>query len=169
MKCTLTAIVLLVILAGCSAFRPAVGDPVAGDESVKRTEAVEADPVKMNDKIIVSREIKSAHADKISFSISDLEVVEKNNGVLISLNYKGDDPNSNISSFFSGDSFFNISFYKGKFSDSIKNYVYNKSVVRSVKFFEFGDSVQITLRLKKDYNSSNITSGKGKIIISVYN
>jgi len=169
MKSTVLAAVFMVIIAGCSTFRPAVGDPVARDESIKRTKAAAVDPVKMNDKIIVSREKKSTHADKISFSISDLEVIEKNNGVMISLNYKGDDPNSNISSFFSGDSFFNISFYKGKFSDSIKDFVYNKSVVRSVKFFEFGDSVQITLRLKKDYNSSNITSGNGKIIISVYN
>ncbi|HXK49474.1 MAG TPA: hypothetical protein PKW56_03325 [Clostridiales bacterium] len=169
MKYTVLAAILTVILAGCSAFRPVVGDPVARDESIKKTEAVEVDPAKMNDKIIVSSEKKSTHADKISFSISDLEVVEKNNGVLISLNYKGDDPVSNISSFFSGDSFFNISFYKGKFSDSIKNYVYNKSVVRSVKFFEFGDSVQITLRLKKDYNSSDISTVKGKIIISVFN
>jgi hypothetical protein len=169
MKKILIITVFAVIFAGCSGFRPAVGDPVGRDESVRKTDLTEAKPISKQDKINVSQEKRQTPADRLSYSVSDLDIAEKNNGVMITLNYRGDDPKSNITTFFSGDNFFNISLYKGSFTESVKNYIFNKSVVSTVKFFEFKDSIQITVRLKKDYNSSHVITQKGKIIISVFN
>jgi len=161
--------IMIFMIGSCSALKPAVEDPVKKDESVKRAVISKVSPAQSDGKIIVNQEKRITPADKISYSVSDLNISEKNNGVLISLDYKGDDPRSNITTFFSGDNFFNISFYKGSFSDKVKNYVYNKAIVGTVKFFEFKDSVQITVRLKKDYNSSHVITEKNRIIISVFN
>ncbi len=169
MKIIILAAALIWAFTGCSAIRPAGGEPVKEDTGIKNAHTEEVRPLTKKEKIISKDEKKTAPADKISFIISDLDVTEKSNGVMISFKYRGDDPKSNISTFFSGDNFFNISFYKGKFSETLKNYVYNRAVVSSVKFFEFKESVQITVRLKKDFSSSSVLTEDGRIIISVYN
>jgi hypothetical protein len=170
--------VILVTLAvmisiGCSGLKPAVGTQAKPEKPekpvVERTEAPEIRSEKPDTKVKIQSEEKKINPEEAAYTISDLGVSEKNNGVLISMNFLGNDPKENIKTFFSGDSFFNITFYKGKFSGSVKNFTYNKSVVRSVKFFEFKDSVQITFRLKKDYNSAIVSTDKKKVMISVFN
>jgi hypothetical protein len=163
-------ILAVMVMAGCSGLKPAVGAQAKPEKrTVERTEAPEVVSQKPDTKVKIHTEDKKINPEEAIYTISDLGVAEKNNGVLISMNFSGNDPKENIKTFFSGDSFFNITFYKGKFNGSVKDFTYNKSVVRSVKFFEFKDSVQITFRLKKDYNSAIVSTDKKKIMVSVFN
>jgi hypothetical protein len=163
---------IIIIISACAGLKPAVGEPAVKKTetvTIEKTEVPEAVSEKKESKVKVQPVSKTVSPENASYTISGLGVAEKNNGVLISMNYSGNDPKDNIKTFFSGDSFFNITFYKGKFNGSVKNFTYNKSVVRSVKFFEFKDSVQITFRLKTDYNSAIVSTDKNSVLISVFN
>ena len=106
--------------------------------------------------------------DQAAYSVSDLERSEKSNEILILLNYKGDNPKNNITTFFSGDNFFNITFYKGKFSPSVKKYIYNKAFITKLKFIEYKESVQITVRFRDDFRSSFVAVEDNNVMISVF-
>lgn len=168
-------IILIVVLSGCTAFSPVVKDKSQPKQSEKKEIVVDKPKVvkvhaeNSDERINITQNEKKISPEDVIFTISNLNISSKNNGVLIKLNYNGNNPEENVTTFFSGDNFFNISFYKGKFSDSVKNYIYNKSIVGSVKFFEFKDSVQITIRLKEDYRSSLVSTDKKAILISVFN
>jgi len=174
------------MIAGCASLSPAVNSEETVKIQSQNVQSVSDDNEK--DKIIIKKteipEVEADDSSKIkpskeepkqvspenaSYNISALAIEAKANGVLIKLTYSGNDPKENITAFFSGDNFFNISFYKGKLSDSVKDHVYDKSIARSVKFFEFKDSVQITLWFREEYKSSVISTDNKTIIISVFN
>lgn len=186
------AVVLSGIIMGCSALTPVSKDENSVTEKTKQPESKKiSEPVKQPDeKIIVKKteipkvtteklkekaiieedeEESLVSPDKTVYSISDMNITGKANGVLIQLKYNGNDPKNNITTFFSGDNFFNITFYKGKFKPEVKKYIYNKAIVRTVKFIEFKESVQITIRLKEEYKSSFVSTDKNNITISLYN
>ena len=64
-----------------------------------------------------------------SYSLDKVEVSKKKNGILIRFKYDGEDPKENISTFFSGDGFFNITFFKGEFGSEIKQSFFNSSII----------------------------------------
>jgi hypothetical protein len=186
------AVVLSGIIMGCSALTLVSEDENSVNEKTKQPVSKKiSEPVKQPDeKIIVEQaeipkvtteklkekaiteedeEESLVSPDKTVYSISDMNITGKANGVLIQLKYKGNDPKNNITTFFSGDNFFNITFYKGKFKPEVKKYIYNKAIVRTVKFIEFKESVQITVRLKEEYKSSFVSTDKNNITISLYN
>jgi len=139
---------------------------------VEKPEVEQVEAERKEEKIIITDEedddnLKSP--DNTVYSISNMSITEKANGILIQLSYSGNDPRNNVTAFFSGDNFFNITFYKGKFTTAVKKYLYNKAVVRIVKFIEFKDSVQITVRLKNEFSSYFISTDKNNIMISLYN
>lgn len=103
-----------------------------------------------------------------SYSLEQVQVSKKKNGILIRFKYEGDNPKENISTFFSGDRFFNITFFKGKFGSDIKQSFYNGSIIENLQFFEFEESVQITVRLKDDHKSNFIQTDDDYITISVF-
>jgi hypothetical protein len=178
-------LILIGIFAGCTAFSPAVTEAKA--QETKKTEkkentsvqkektAIQKEPVPVVqreetiEKMTVVQPQKNVSPDMTVYSISNLNITEKNNGVLIQLAYTGNDPRNNITTFFSGDNFFNITFYKGKFKPSVKKYIYNKAIVRSVKFIEFKESVQITVWLKQEFKSSFVATDEKSINISLFN
>ena len=178
-------IILSGIIAGCSFL-----SPVAKEEPIPKKEIIVQPEKKAEERIVVEKpEIEKVEAeiteeklittdeeddnlrspDNTVYSISNMSITEKANGILIQLSYAGNDPRNNVTAFFSGDNFFNITFYKGKFTTAVKKYLYNKAVVRTVKFIEFKDSVQITIRLKNEFNSYYISTDKNNIMISLYN
>jgi hypothetical protein len=103
-----------------------------------------------------------------TYTLDKLEVSKKKNGILIKFKYDGEDPKENISTFFSGDRFFNITFFKGEFGSDIKQSFFNSSIIRNLQFFEFEESVQVTVRLKDDHKSTFIQTDDDYIIISVF-
>ena len=103
-----------------------------------------------------------------SYKLDKVEVSKKKNGILIRFKYDGEDPKENISTFFSGDRFFNITFFKGEFGSDIKQSFFNSSIIRNLQFFEFEESVQVTVRLKDDHKSTFIQTDDDYIIISVF-
>lgn len=103
-----------------------------------------------------------------SYKLDKVEVSKKKNGILIKFKYDGEDPKENISTFFSGDRFFNITFFKGEFGSDIKQSFFNSSIIRNLQFFEFEESVQVTVRLKDDHKSTFIQTDDDYIIISVF-
>ncbi|MCK4980327.1 MAG: hypothetical protein KAS62_08015, partial [Candidatus Delongbacteria bacterium] len=103
-----------------------------------------------------------------SYVLEDIKVSKKKNGILIRFKYDGQNPKENISTFFSGDKFFNITFFKGKFGSNIKQSFFNSSIIQNLQFFEFEESVQITVRLKKDHKSTFIQTDDDYILISVF-
>ena len=103
-----------------------------------------------------------------SYKLDKVEVSKKKNGILIKFKYNGEDPKENISTFFSGDRFFNITFFKGEFGSEIKQSFFNSSIIRNLQFFEFEESVQVTVRLKDDHKSTFIQTDDDYIIISVF-
>jgi len=178
-------LILISIFAGCTAFSPAVNDAKAQETkriekkdnitSAKESIVVQKEAVPeveiedRNEKIVITKKDKLVSPDLTVYSISNINISEKNNGVLLQLGYTGNDPKNNITTFFSGDNFFNITFYKGKFKPSVKKYIYNKAIVRSIKFIEFKESVQITIRLKDEYKSSFVATDDKSINISIFN
>ena len=104
----------------------------------------------------------------ISYTLDKVEVSKKKNGILIRFKYDGENPKENISTFFSGDNFFNITFFKGEFGSDIKQSFFNSSIIRNLQFFEFEESVQVTVRLKDDHKSTFIQTDDDYIIISVF-
>ncbi|HQO08539.1 MAG TPA: hypothetical protein PLK90_00345 [Clostridiales bacterium] len=117
---------------------------------------------------ITEDQVSFVAPDKAAYTVSGLEISEKTNGILMLLNFKGDNPKNNITTFFSGDNFFNITFYKGKFSPSVKKYIYNKAHVTKIKFIEYKESVQITVRFREDFKSSSVVVEGNSVMISVY-
>ncbi|NOR46133.1 MAG: hypothetical protein GQ534_11160 [Candidatus Delongbacteria bacterium] len=103
-----------------------------------------------------------------SYTLDKVEVSKKKNGILIRFKYDGEDPKENISTFFSGDRFFNITFFKGEFGSDIKQSFFNSSIIKNLQFFEFEESVQVTVRLKDDHKSTFIQTDDDYIIISVF-
>ncbi len=186
-------IILSGVIIGCSALSPVTNEkPSSKKEIIDQPASVKISKPekKTEEKIIVKKpEIENIEAEKAEekiiadekyennlkspdntvYSISNMNITEKANGILIQLSYAGNDPKNNVTAFFSGDNFFNITFYKGKFSPAVKKYLYNKAVVRTVKFIEFKDSVQITVRLKNEFSSYFISTDKNSIMISLYN
>ncbi|MDA3885662.1 MAG: hypothetical protein PF638_08720 [Candidatus Delongbacteria bacterium] len=115
---------------------------------------------------------KNIHKEKSvlsrAYTLDKVEVSKKKNGILIRFRYDGEDPKENISTFFSGDRFFNITFFKGEFGSDIKQSFFNSSIIRNLQFFEFEESVQVTVRLKDDHKSTFIQTDDDFIIISVF-
>ena len=103
-----------------------------------------------------------------SYTLEDIKVSKKKNGILLKFKYDGPNPKENISTFFSGDKFFNITFFKGKFGSGIKQSFFNGSIIQNLQFFEFEESVQVTVRLKKDHKSTYIQTDDDYILISVF-
>ena len=103
-----------------------------------------------------------------SYTLDKVEVSKKKNGILIRFKYDGENPKENISTFFSGDRFFNITFFKGEFGSDIKQSFFNSSIISNLQFFEFEESVQVTVRLKDDHKSTFIQTDDDYIIISVF-
>ena len=103
-----------------------------------------------------------------SFVLDDMEVSKKKNGILLKFKYTGENPKANISTFFSGSRYFNITFFKGKFSKDIRQSFFNSSIIKNLQFFEFDESVQVTVRLKDDHQSTLIQTDDDYILISVF-
>jgi hypothetical protein len=162
-------LIFAVLFTGCSLLSPVAKDPVKRDKAVKKVEVPKVESKEKETKIAVRETPKKPSSDKLAFTLSDIDFSEKNNGLLITISYSGDDPKENIHTFFSGDNFFNMSFYKGSFTKSVKNKIMSSAIIGSVKFFEFKDSVQITVRLRKNYNSTVVSTDNNKITVSVFN
>lgn len=188
------SIILSGIIVGCSAISPVTNEkPSSKKEMTGQPESVKVskpqkkteeriiveksgiekvDAQRTEEKIVITDKEEDDNLkspDNTVYSISNMNITEKANGILIQLSYSGNDPRNNVTAFFSGDNFFNITFYKGKFTTAVKKYLYNKAVVRTVKFIEFKDSVQITVRLKNEFSSYFISTDKNNIMISLYN
>ena len=103
-----------------------------------------------------------------SYTLDQVQVSKKKNGILIRFKYDGEDPKENISTFFSGDRFFNITFFKGRFGSKIKQSFFNGSIIQNLQFFEFEESVQVTVKLKDDHKSTFIQTDDDYITISVF-
>ena len=162
------SVLLIFILSSCSVFSPVSKDQVLLDRVNTEEKYSKAVPELERSKINYEKEAKKKAEEDISYTINGISFSNKNNGVLIRISYLGDDPENNTHTFFSGDNFFSVTFYKGGFTKGVKNKIYSRSVVRDIEFFEFDDSVQITLRLKKDHNSSTVSAKKGEINISIF-
>ena len=162
-------LIVTLLVVGCAFFIPATHNETKKKNAVEKYELPEVKLPDYDNKIIVSENKKSDSKEALNYVLENIKIENKKNGLLITLGYKGDDPKENITTFFSGDNFFNISFYKGKFSKSVKNHIYNKSIIGSVKFFEFKDSSQITMRLRRNHKSSYIDTDGNNVIISIFN
>ncbi|MFO7810925.1 MAG: hypothetical protein R6V47_06100, partial [Candidatus Delongbacteria bacterium] len=156
------------LISACSVFSPVSKDHPGSKKQSTNKKYSKPSPDLERSKIKYVKEGKKKGEEKISYTLSDITFSKKNNGILISISYEGDDPEKNIHTFFSGDSFFSMTFYKGNFTQNVKNKIYSRNVVRNIQFFEFDDSVQITLRLKKDHNSSTVSVRHGIVNISIY-
>ena len=160
------SVMILFFITNC-ALTPASGDiERANDADMKQ---VEIPDVGTDYQPKLNRDIEKERSEIAgSFILEDIKVSMKKNGILIRFKYDGPNPKENISTFFSGDKFFNITFFKGKFGSNIKQSFFNSSIIQNLQFFEFEESVQITVRLKKDHKSTFIQTDDDYIIISVF-
>lgn len=165
---TITTVMTL-IFSGCSIFSPVTTGPAQKGRpaDIERT-ADEPRPERHRPTVAVQETVRQKRAEDISYKITDIDFTGKNNGILITIHFSGDDPLNNIHTFFSGDSFFNISFFKGSFGAKVKSKTHSRSVIRDIKFFEFPDSSQMTVRLTKDYVSSHVETDGNIIRVSVF-
>ncbi|MBN2790086.1 MAG: hypothetical protein JXR69_07845 [Candidatus Delongbacteria bacterium] len=154
------------LITGCTLTPTINPGKVTDDADMKKVEipTVETDYKPKLDKNIAKEKAILAN----SYILDKVQVSKKKNGILIRFKYDGEDPKENISTFFSGDRFFNITFFKGKFSSNIKNSLYNGSIIQNLQFFEFEESVQVTVRLKDDHKSTFIQTDDEYITISVF-
>ncbi len=164
-----TAIFMTLIFSGCTVFSPVTTghDRKERPADIERT-ADEPRPERQRPAVAVQPTVRQKRSEDISYRITDIDFTGKNNGVLITIHFTGDNPERNIHTFFSGDSFFNISFFKGSFSGTVKSKTHSRSVIRDIKYFEFPDSSQITVRLRKDYDSSHVETDGNMIRVSVF-
>ena len=159
-------IMVVFIITSCAISPASAGNKRVDDPDLKQ---VEIPDVETDYQPRLNKEIEKERSVIVgSYTLEDIKVSIKKNGILIRLKYDGPNPKENISTFFSGDKFFNITFFKGKFGSNIKQSFFNSSIIQNLQFFEFEESVQITVRLKKDHKSTFIQTDDDYILISVF-